>query len=399
MRLVLLVIALLVVTSCGGSSTVASTPSRPAAPVATPTPPPCSLALAESWPLETSLDHPDIADARTVWPEMIGRARRSIDVAEFYVSASGEGALEPTLRALREAAARGVRVRVLLDSKLAESYAASIERVRSMPGVEVVVWDAEAQLGGVHHAKYMVLDREQLFVGSQNLDDRSLEHIEELGIGGVCPPLAQSLAALFDGDWRLAQGGPDKSLAGASTPWARAVALSGGGAATLTASPRGSIPADAAWDIDALVGMADRARSDIDVQMLTFKPRYRDGSPFPVLRDALVRAASRGVHVRLLVSDWMKKDRDKADLRDIAAAGIEVRVIHIPPWSGGEVPFGRVAHAKYTVVDGSEAWIGTSNGEGDYFTKGRNVGVVVQGGPIPARVRRWFDDGWRMAIP
>ena len=45
----------------------------------------------------------------------------------------------------------------------------------------------------------------------------------------------------------------------------------------------------------------------IDLQVLTYKTKERDGSPFPALDDALRRAAMRGVSVRLLVSDWSSK--------------------------------------------------------------------------------------------
>ena len=85
----------------------------------------------------------------------------------------------------------------------------------------------------------------------------------------------------------------------------------------------------------------------------------------------------------------------KRVLEDLAKVpNVEVRVIVIPRWSGGEIPFARVAHAKYMVVDGARAWVGTSNWEGDYFTKSRNVGVIVDGGKLPTRLDGIFVDGW-----
>ena len=41
--------------------------------------------------------------------------------------------------------------------------------------------------------------------------------------------------------------------------------------------------------------------------------------------------------------------------------GVSARFLDIPAWSGGFVPFARVANAKYMVVDGARAWIGTSS--------------------------------------
>src|SRR5581483_1536421 len=121
----------------------------------------------------------------------------------------------------------------------------------------------------------------------------------------------------------------------------------------------------------------------------------RDGSPFTDLDDALRRAAGRGVEVDLLVSDWSKRKGTLESVQDLGrAAGVRVRFIKIPAWSGGYVPFARVAHAKYMVIDGARAWVGSSNWEGDYFTRTRNAGVVVEGEAFAAQLEHVFHDGF-----
>ena len=50
-----------------------------------------SIELVESVPAETTLDHADVRDAPTVWPEMIDRAKTTIDFAEFYASDAENG--------------------------------------------------------------------------------------------------------------------------------------------------------------------------------------------------------------------------------------------------------------------------------------------------------------------
>src|SRR5690606_17262512 len=118
------------------------------------------------------------------------------------------------------------------------------------------------------------------------------------------------------------------------------------------------------WDLPRLVALLDGATRAIDLQLLSYSTTSRDGSAFSTLDDALRRAAARGVRVRLLVSEWGAKPESAArrsveSLSEVAP--VEVRVLAIPPWSGGEIPFARVAHAKYLVVDGRRAWVGTSN--------------------------------------
>ena len=67
-----------------------------------------SLELVESAPVETTLGHAEIRDASVVWLEMIGGARRTIDLAEFYTSdaegpAKRTSLLSPVIRAVCDA--------------------------------------------------------------------------------------------------------------------------------------------------------------------------------------------------------------------------------------------------------------------------------------------------------
>ncbi len=359
-----------------------------------------SVTLVETAPVETTLDHPAIPDAFQVWPAMIDAARQSLDIAEFYVSDAPRSRLGPVLEAIERAADRGVHVRLLVEQAFYGKYPESVDRLAHHAGVEVRHFDLHATMGGILHAKYFVVDRREAYVGSQNFDYRSLEHIQEMGVRVSSPSLAAQLDDLFAADWDVAGGAPTSRYAAA---WhgPLGVHAAGGLDVKLGASPHGWLPDEAFWDLPELLRWIDGAARGIDVQLLTYKPAMRDGSPFHELDDALRRAAGRGVRVRLLVSHWGAKDEGLARLARELRAPSEVRILTIPPWSGGDIPFARVAHAKYAVVDGARAWVGTSNWEGDYFLRSRNVSVFVEGAPFAAQVQGVFDDGWnsRYAAP
>jgi phosphatidylserine/phosphatidylglycerophosphate/cardiolipin synthase-like enzyme len=352
-----------------------------------------TIELVETAPVETTLDHADIRDAAVVWPEMIDRARTTLDLAEFYAS-DAEGAAEktsrlgPVLAAIERATRRGVRVRFLIDKSFAPKYPATIGRLEAAH-VVVHAIDAAAHYGGIQHAKYMVVDGEESFVGSQNFDWRALEHIQEMGARVRSRAFARALTDVFDTDWALASGGARPRAA--TTP---AITARTGERVELFASPHGWLPDETHWDLTRLVALLDEARTSIAVQVLTYGTTNRDKSPFTTLDDALRRAAARGVRVRLLVSHWGVRGHSRASVEALAANGVDVRVLEIPRWSGGEIPFARVAHAKFMVVDGTTAWIGTSNWEGDYFLKTRNVAIVASGGGVPERLGRVFEDDW-----
>jgi phosphatidylserine/phosphatidylglycerophosphate/cardiolipin synthase-like enzyme len=372
-----------------------------------PSPPPAAapapeIELVESAPLETPLDHPDVRNAADVWRAMVERAVRTLDFSEFYASdAEGDAAkashLTPVILAIEHAAQRGVRVRFLADVVFGRKYPATLERLSSA-GVAVKTIDCGPRYGGVQHAKYFVVDGDEVFVGSQNFDWRSLDHIQEIGVRVRSTAIAGSLSDVFETDWTLADATAPSTLrvrTHASTlPEARTAT---GESVGLYADPCGWLSDESRWDLDRLVGLLDSARTSLSIQVLTYSTHGRDETTFSTLDDAIHRAAARGVHVRLLVSHWGAK-AGSAARRSIDAlshiANIEVRVLTIPPWSRGPIEFARVAHAKYLVVDGRVAWIGTSNWEGDYFLKSRNVAIVSEGGALAPRLARIFEDGW-----
>ena len=54
---------------------------------------------------------------------------------------------------------------------------------------------------GVLHAKYFVVDGRDAYLGSQNFDYRSLEHIFEIGVHTDSPAVATGLERVFESDW------------------------------------------------------------------------------------------------------------------------------------------------------------------------------------------------------
>jgi phosphatidylserine/phosphatidylglycerophosphate/cardiolipin synthase-like enzyme len=355
------------------------------------------LDLVESAPVETTLVHAGMPEAYEVWPAMIGGASRTLDIAELYVSNAPGSRLEPVVQAVEAAADRGVVVRVLADALFAKRYPETLDRLAARRGITVRRFDVRAVMGGVMHAKYFIVDGREAYLGSQNFDWRSLTHIQEMGVRLRDPAATRAYTQVFELDWALAAGArPPAAGAAGEGPLSFPVIAAGAPAvATPVMSPTGFLPDPRRWELPRLVALIDGAKRSVHVQVLTYKTVARDGSPFPDLDDALRRAAARGVEVRLLVSDWSKaKAAAEAVQRLARVPGVSARFLDIPPWSGGYVPFARVAHAKYMVVDGARAWVGSSNWEGDYFTRTRNAGVIVEGAAFAAELEGIFHDGF-----
>src|SRR5262249_26536125 len=125
-------------------------------------------------------------------------------------------------------------------------------------------------------------------------------------------------------------------------------------------SPKGWLVDEKLWDLPQIIQMIDGAKHTVRGQLLTYQAQGRDGY-FDQLESALRRAAARGVTVQLLVADWCKRPGAIEGLKSLQVLpNVTVKLVTIPAWSGGYVPFARVIHAKYLVVDGERSWVGTS---------------------------------------
>jgi phosphatidylserine/phosphatidylglycerophosphate/cardiolipin synthase-like enzyme len=345
-----------------------------------------TVALVESVPSETMLGSEDIDDTHDVWLAMIDGATRAIDVGQFYAAGRpGSDRFDDVVAALERARGRGVKVRVLVDRLFAAEYRQSLEEL----GRVATVRTTDAWHPGVHHAKYLVVDARDAYLGSANLDWRSLEHIHEIGVRVGSKHVGAELADLFERDWRRAEG------AGANWGDARwnVVPLLGGGSLRLVASPEGALPDPTAFELDALIEALSRAEQRAAIQLLDYDAAYRDGRPFVALDAAIREAAGRGVRIRILTSHWQATHMAAVQALH-AIENVEVALLTVPPARAGFIPFARVAHAKYAAFDGAWAWIGSSNWKGDYFHTGRNVGVVLEGSPLVAQLEGIFGKLW-----
>ena len=359
------------------------------------------IQLVESWPLETTLDHEDIPDAKDVWIEMIRGAKEKIELSEFYGFTQPGSALELVLTELEARASDGVKVRCLFDAKFYKHNKDVPDRLAAHPNIDVRIFDVSSSMGGVLHIKMFVVDGRDAYLGSQNLDWRSLEHIQELGVRLQHPTLVEAMSDLFMLDWAIAggkfsQADLDEARNSASyhlpletTYKGEAVRVNFG------ASPRDWLMDRLTWDLAGLLDRIRKAKTRLRVQLLNYSTINYDGSSFMELEEALLGAADRGVEVQMMVADWSKKEKYIKQLQSLQRhPKVTIKLVTIPEWSGGFIPFARVIHSKYMTIDGVQGWLGTSNWSGDYFFSSRNAGIFVEGGRFVQDLDRIFEGLW-----
>jgi phosphatidylserine/phosphatidylglycerophosphate/cardiolipin synthase-like enzyme len=360
-----------------------------------------AVEIVESIPVGTTLDNPEIRNAQPVWIEMIARARRTLDIEQFYISNEPGKLLESVLTAIASAADRGVRVRIIVDAGMYKTYPHSADILGRHKNIEVRRIDFPAIAGGPQHAKYFIVDGREIFVGSQNFDWRALEHIHELGLRIENEALAAAYGDIFNLDWQLstlsAVAAKNFAIVHKKYPFPIRIEGTGGDTVTLfpTFSPLNYFPDPALWDERAMVDLIDGAEHTLTLQFLSFSTVDRRGGAYTAIDGAIRKAAQRGVKVRMIVSDWQKGTPAVTALKSLAAVpNVEVAFTSIPEWSGGYIPFARVEHCKFIVADAVKFWLGTSNCEKSYYYSSRNLGIVCASPRLAGTFARIFQKSW-----
>jgi phosphatidylserine/phosphatidylglycerophosphate/cardiolipin synthase-like enzyme len=116
----------------------------------------------------------------------------------------------------------------------------------------------------------------------------------------------------------------------------------------------------------------------------------------PRVCDALVRAAMRGVSLRIVIESWDPQEgRSTHDrLRGFGqAVASRSRVYLWPLERRARDEAGRpgVLHVKCVAADGRRLFLSSANLTENAFTLNMELGVLLTGGPLPAQAERHFE--------
>jgi phosphatidylserine/phosphatidylglycerophosphate/cardiolipin synthase-like enzyme len=358
--------------------------------------------LVQTTPLEIDLAQPGMPTTAEVWLEMTRKAKNTIDLAQFYISsepkelqknpkmASQKRNLDLVIDELEKATKRGVRIRLLLSSSLLSEDPPTLERFKKMRGVTLRIYDMSRLTRGVMHAKYFIVDQKEVFVGSQNYDWRALAHTQELGVRVQDRDIARQLTKIFNLDWKLSKSDqvpPSEEPFGAIPPSKLKMI-------ELVASPKVLNPPEIRSSIQALVELINDSKKSIQVQLMDYSPV--SGSVYWADLDVALRAAAlRGIKIQLLVNNGPTTVRAIDYLKSLSLIpGVEVKLATIPQFSGGYIPYARVIHSKYMIVDDDVFWIGTSNWGRGYFYNSRNIELIFRKPDLVQEGRQIFQRLW-----
>ncbi len=394
---------------------------------------------------------PDGRDAFAARMLLARAADRTLDVQYYIWRHDVTGAL--LFEALREAAERGVRVRLLLDDNPTSGLDDVIAALDAHPNVEVRLFNPFVirsprvlgfltdfrRLNRRMHNKSFTADNRATIVGGRNIGDEyfdaaeagdlAFSDLDVLAVGAIVPEVSRD----FDRYWASGSSHPAGRILPAVPPdrvedlRGEAAALAGAPAAaaylrSARASPfaeellRGRLPLE--WAPARLV--SDDPAKGLGLArpeaLLAQKLREALGDPLTEVDlvspyfvptaagvETFARLAERGVRVRILVNSLESTDVAAVHSgyakyrRPLLEAGIVLYEMRLVSASEPEVqgPFGSSAsslHAKTFSVDGEQLFIGSFNFDPRSANLNTEMGLVIESTSLAARLTALFDE-------
>ncbi len=365
--------------------------------------------IVESVPENTQYGQPGVQRTQQAWLEMIHGAKQSIDIAAFYFTNKPGEALAPVMNALAARARAGVKIHILVGRAFYRGSESSLAPLKGIDNIQIRILPVDSLTGGVLHAKYFIVDDSIVFVGSQNWDWRALSQIHEIGARIDNKRFAQTFESVFHFEWqlavtrnlpkaqRLAARPPDFNPVTEGDP----VLLHGSKGDVSLAFPAFSPPSLVPRWVDQeqpeLVRLIESAKHTVRIQVMTLNALvyYGPKGYWKEIDNALRDVAARGVKVEIIVANWALRQPMQQYLKSLAVMpNITVKFSALPPAPEGFIPYARVEHCKYAVVDDNRAFIGTGNWSWSYFNTTVDASVMVTGKGPAGTLIRIFDRDW-----
>lgn len=148
------------------------------------------------------------------WSWLIASANKTIDIGSFYWSLrkediynhssswQGDTIFQSILKAGTQ---RGIKIRIAQSQPTRDLASADTEILAKRKAALVRSVNFPRLLGGgVLHTKVWVVDGQHLYIGSANMDWRSLTQVKELGVlVQNCSCLAKDVAKIFNVYWSM----------------------------------------------------------------------------------------------------------------------------------------------------------------------------------------------------
>ena len=283
--------------------------------------------------------------------DALAAARRSLNIRMFLFT-------DPTLlEAVIAAHRRGVKVRVMLNPARRSGEEENKESRKLLEAAGIEVRDSNPEFD-LTHQKSMVIDDETGFVESLNWETRDLTETRDYAVVTTKKKEVAEMVACFDADWARQKFDPH--------PESRLIWCPNNGR-------------------DRIAAFIDSAKKSLLLQ----NERYQD----TIIIERLVRAANRGVSIRILAKAPHSLKMEKlvegvGGLRIMNDVGAKVHKLK-----------GLKLHAKMILADNERAVVGSINLAPGSFDARRELALEVDSHHVVGRLVDVARHDWENSSP
>ncbi|GAB6032932.1 hypothetical protein CHUAL_012126 [Chamberlinius hualienensis] len=401
----------------------------------------CRISIVESIPenltfASGSVNYPSVFNG---WMNLIQMAHSTIHIASSYWTLRATASSVRSIsrmdkegeiifnQLLNAGLKRNISIQIAQDQPSYIQPDVDTQQLSQSGAAEVRSLNFQSLLGaGILHTKFWVVDGQHLYIGSANMDWRSLTQVKEVGIIVYnCSCLAEDLEKIFDIYWMLGVTGatippewPQELETDFNSSHPAVLPLNGTTSQVFFgSSPPPLCTNDRTNDLNAVLHVMDKAEQYIHVAVMDYFPTTlytRDIIFWPEIDNKIRQMAiEKGIGIKILASHWNHtKSSMPYYLNSLAVLNnsydrvkIQVKLFIVPSYTKeqAEIPYARVNHNKYMVTDNA-AYIGTSNWSGDYFMNTGGASIVVnqtypfanrsQEEPLRNQLAALFDRDW-----
>ncbi len=298
-------------------------------------------------------------------------ARTSVYIEYFIFTLDDE--MTELFDALKDAATRGVEIRVLYDwfaSKKYPGYAAMRQFLdecniphHAMLPLKFSFKDYQ-RIDLRNHRKLIVIDHKVGYIGSQNLIRRNYSREDDIIYDELVVRLTGSviaeLEALFAHDWSVESGDPLQTVL--TTQLETEL--------TTGSSVMQILPSGPSYKDENNLKVFTLALNRAEHEIFIANPYFVPSEP---LLSAIVTAAKRGVKVRMINSEvidqWMVGHAQRSYYEELLRAGVEIYLYKQPI----------LLHSKFIIIDNELGFVGSSNLDIRSFELDHELSLIVYG--------------------
>lgn len=294
-------------------------------------------------------------EGRTPWLEAINHAERMIEMAAYKIS-------DPeVLRALRNAAQRGVAIHIVVEPETYQHGGSSNAASPIAALTQIATVHTLSKRFSQSHHKMIVIDEEWGLISTGNIDQESFDGLpkkqiaaaRDIAIPILDRDIIEEMLQVFRSDVK------DVRISPHATPLV--------------------------WGPDhqrsTFLKLFNQAKKTIDI--------YQQSVQDEGLVQAIAGAARTGVQVRVLMMPFpfgMKNDPNIPNQNLMISAGANVGLTNR-----------YYMHAKVVIVDGKKMYVGSGNFYTPTLDQARELGIITENPDHIKRVQAVFESDWKSA--